>query len=193
MDALELVPGFRNRYRFTAAAPVPRWLARATDGLLLAPEAPALQIARIWDRVEWPRLLAEHSEDLVVAGPVGAGGPRWEALLHAWQILDDADHRPALDVDLDVDVDGRVLELRHGGISTGSGRPVTDALAEQLAEVLAVPCEVIWPASSLASELGPPGTPPEPRAPVRPHQSICDTWWSWLSLGPEDIAPSASR
>lgn len=172
--------------RWTPAAPVPTWLRRATDGILLPPEAPTLQIARCWDPVDWPVLVGDHREDLIVAGPVGPDGPSWKHILQAWTLLGAAGHDPALDVDLEVSVDGYMLELRHGGLGTTSGRLVSDAVLDQITGVLGQACEVEWPVSDLQvvphSEF-----PPTPLSPSQPSRTNNSVWWSWLSADVGDF------
>ncbi|SFQ31313.1 hypothetical protein [Amycolatopsis rubida] len=187
MACMEPVTGWPGRYRLTGDAPVPRWLRDVTAGLLLPPEAPTLQFARVWDRVDWPALLAEHGDDLIVAGTVGAGGPHWTGVLQAWRLLENAGHAPQLDVDLEVGLTGAGLELTHGGISTGSNTLPNDETAAAVAEALQVDCDVDWPSTSLRIEYD--GTP-TPVAPFQAAHSNSDTLWIWAGLGPDDVPPS---
>ncbi|ATY17111.1 hypothetical protein CU254_41785 (plasmid) [Amycolatopsis sp. AA4] len=189
MDRMKRATHWPPRYRLADDAPVPKWLREATDGLLCPPEAPTLQFARVWDRVDWPTLVAEHGDDLVVAGTVGAGGPHWAGVLRAWQVLEDAGHAPELDVDLSVDFAGTGLELTHGGISTGSNTLPGDEVLSAMTDALQVDCEMAWPSSGLRTERRRADGMPVPAVPIQARHSDCITTWIWAGLGPNDVPP----
>lgn len=87
---------------FTEMAPgVPEWLRTATAGILRRPESPKLQLARVWDPLDWPTLLEEHPEELHPCLP-GPRSLRWNGIAHAYRLLQIAGYQPYLDVDLDV-------------------------------------------------------------------------------------------
>lgn len=88
--------------RFTADAPVPRWLREATSGLLQRPDSSTLQLARIYDAIDWPALLAAHPGEVEVDlsyAPVTS----WAGVCAAWTVLTAEGYVPALDVQLGVD------------------------------------------------------------------------------------------
>ncbi len=149
MDALVPTPRPLRYFRWAPAGPVPAWLREETDGKLSAPEAPTLNVVRCWARVDWPTLVEQHRDELVMAGATGPVGPSWDRVCRAWSALESAGHRPVLDVDLEVSVGGVMLEIRHGGIGTTSGRLVTD-VEWRAATAIGDQCEVYWPASDLS-------------------------------------------
>ncbi|OXM50262.1 hypothetical protein CFP71_27910 [Amycolatopsis thailandensis] len=139
--------------------------------------------------MDWPTLQAEHADELEVAGTVGAGGPDWSGVLRAWRILDDPGHAPRLDVDLEIKEVGKPVQLRHSGISTGSGRLPDDDLATAVSGDLRMRCDLDWPSSSLRITYDTDDGAPAPVVPSQARHTDLDTTWSWASLGPDEVPP----
>ncbi|WP_067722884.1 hypothetical protein [Nocardia yamanashiensis] len=93
---------------FTTGADVPDWLRTATAGLLMFPEAGGLQLARVYDPVDWPTLLDQHPGEVTVGiGDTGYGPAEltWDMVVAAYRALETAGYTPCLDVDLALDYD----------------------------------------------------------------------------------------
>lgn len=120
---------------FAGHADVPDWLRTATAGLLQPPEAGAFQIARVWDRIDWPTLIAQHPGEVTIGiGSTGYGPAEltWEMVVTAFRALEQAGFAPALDVDLVVDVDATLMlqpsVLYCAGTDTGLQARVSELL-----------------------------------------------------------------
>ena len=97
--------GPRPTGTFTDEANVPEWFRDVTAGLLRPPEAPTLQVARIWDPVDWPTLLANNPRRPAVSIGADGYGPTdltWQMVADAYHILDDAGKTPSLDIDIEI-------------------------------------------------------------------------------------------
>lgn len=137
---------------FKKSADVPAWVRECTYGMLLYPEGPDLQLARLYDLIDWPALLAEHPGELVVGiGATGYGYPglTWEAVVAAHRQLDTAGCLPHLDVDLGFDEQGR-LTLYPSVLYIGApaGRSVVAQVDALLPDY---PFSDVWPGWSWCS------------------------------------------
>jgi len=109
-------------------APLPAWLHTALAGTHFGqPERGWPNFARSGSPVDWPALIEEHPECLVVNQDcLDAGaGAQWSGIVAAYRSLDVDGYRPYFDADLGVSEDGRISVEPMGLLvecSTGRGR-----------------------------------------------------------------------
>lgn len=120
---------------FVPEADVPAWFSEVTAGHLVLPFSPELCLARVWEPIDWPTLLAEHPGELSVL--LGSGRTQehlsWDALVAAFRLIEASGKTAYVDVDIEIAGDG-ALALVPGAIgSFGFGEH-----PELVAEVTAV-------------------------------------------------------
>lgn len=92
---------------------LPTWFNTALFGIpLQAADGPYPEIVRIWGAVDWPSLLTDHPDFLVLADGDQAHlttGPHWVRVQSAYTAVCAAGHIPVLDVAVSVSRDARIM------------------------------------------------------------------------------------
>lgn len=92
---------------------LPTWFNTALFGIpLQATDGPYPEIVRIWGAVDWPSLLTDHPDFLVLADGDQAHlttGPHWARVQSAYTAVCAAGHIPVLDVAVSVSRDARIM------------------------------------------------------------------------------------
>lgn len=139
-----LTCGHGDTYRVRAEAPLPRWLHDALGGhQLTAPEGPWPNWGRTDAPIDWPTLVFDHPDELLVDHNNLAhnGYPTWKAITVAWARLDMEQQQPRLDIDLYVSEDNKIQIWPCGlfgqlwpGPTTGITPPWMDVITGDLGQ-----------------------------------------------------------
>lgn len=129
---------------------VPRWLTDALDGAAMSrcsadgdptPAGPDLSVllARTSAPVNWPALIAEHPNRLVVDGQwlASRGGPQWSAISSAYERIVSAGCTAAIDVALMATADGRITVCPLRLFAFDAGLTESCALVGEVNDLLA--------------------------------------------------------
>lgn len=129
---------------------LPRWLTDALDGAALSrcsadgdptPAGPDLSVllARTSAPVNWPALIAEHPNRLVVDGQWLASrrGPQWSAISSAYERIVSAGCTAAIDVALMATADGRITVCPLRLLAFDAGLTESCALVGEVNDLLA--------------------------------------------------------